>query len=268
MSARSRRTWYRPPSADPRRPSALTADRWPDQRRSGQRSARYNEVSDPPCGLVQSMADHVRTADRVSGADNGPADATNGTSLRAAFLDRAISVIERIASTIDELRLKAALDAGSDSAVLTALGLIQDPTAPTSSSAADPLMAARTRGEQAKRDILAAQGEMLSADGVAARLGNDVAEVERRRHDGLLVALPLPSGAWAFPAWQFADGELLPGLEDVLRSLPAPGPWSRILFLQSGDPYLNRETPLELIRRGEIEPVRRLAAAYDELVAT
>jgi hypothetical protein len=38
--------------------------------------------------------------------------------------------------------------------------------------------------------------------------------------------------------------------------------------LQSGDPYLKGQTPLELIRRGEIEPVRRLAEAYDELVAT
>jgi hypothetical protein len=71
-----------------------------------------------------------------------------------------------------------------------------------------------------------------------------------------------------YPAWQFANNGLLPGLEDVLRVLPAPGAWSRVLFLQGGDPYLNGQTPLELIRRGEIEPVRRLAAAYDELVAT
>jgi hypothetical protein len=71
-----------------------------------------------------------------------------------------------------------------------------------------------------------------------------------------------------FPSWQFTDHGLLPGLEDVLRSLTAPGPWSRVLFLQSGDPYLDGQTPLELIHRGEIESVRRLAAAYDELVAT
>lgn len=214
------------------------------------------------------MVDHVRTADRMSGSDDGPNRAQNGASLRAAFVDRAFTVVERLASAIDEPRLKAALDADTDVAVLTALGLIQDPTGPISSPNADPLAAARARGEQAKRDILAAQGDMLGAGQVAARLGYDLAEVERWRQDGLLVALPLASEVWGFPAWQFTDDDLLPGLEEVLRSLTASGPWTRVLFLQSGDPYLDGQTPLELIRRGEIEAVRRLAAAYDELVAT
>jgi hypothetical protein len=230
--------------------------------------ARYNEPRDPSWRLGQPMADHVRTADRVSGSDDGSDDARNGTPLRAAFLDRAISVVERLASTIDEPRLKAALEADTDAAVLTALGLIQDPTVPTSTAAPDPLAAARARGEQAKRDILAAQGYLLHTYEVAERLELTQGAVRLRRESGRLVALPLDDGTWVFPAWQFTDHGLLPGLEDVLRSLTASDAWSRILFLQSGDPYLNGQTPLELIRRGEIEPVRRLAAAYDELVAT
>jgi hypothetical protein len=95
-----------------------------------------------------------------------------------------------------------------------------------------------------------------------------VDDVDKRRQRGLLLALPLDTGTWKLPAWQFTDDGLLPGLEEVLDSLTATGPRSRVTFLQSGDPYFDGQTPLELIRRGEIEIVRRLAAAYDELIAT
>src|SRR3954451_14685366 len=132
----------------------------------------------------------------------------------------------------------------------------------------DPLAAAPRRGEQAKRDSLATQGDLLTAAEVAGRLSLSLADVEQRRQDGLLLALPLDDGTLGFTAWQFTDDGLLPGLEAVLRVLPTHDPWSRVLFFKNGDPYLEGQTPLELLRRGEIEPVRRLAAAYDELVAT
>ena len=214
------------------------------------------------------MADHPRTVDRGSPSDSTPDDVRNGASLRAAFLDRAIAVVDRLADTLDEPKFKAALEAGTDTAILTALGLIHDPAAPASSPTPDPLAAAKARGEQAKRDILAAQGNLLSADEVAERLEITRAAVIVRAEGGRLVALPIRDGTWTFPSWQFTDDDLLPGLEDVLRSLTAPDPWSRILFLQSGDPYLGGQTPLDMIRRGEIETIRRLAKAYDELVAT
>jgi hypothetical protein len=188
--------------------------------------------------------------------------------VRAAFVDRAITVVERLTDTVDEPRLRAALEADTDAAILTALGLIENPSGEPAAPGPDPLATARLRGEQAKRDILAAQGNMLDPDTVAARLGWSSEVVEERRQAGLLLALPLDHDTWGFPTWQFTEEGLLSGLEQVLRSLNAPDPWSRILFLQSGDPYLDGQTPLELIRRGEIEPVRRLAASYDELVAT
>jgi hypothetical protein len=214
------------------------------------------------------MADHVRTADRASGSNDNPDDARDGAALRAAFRDRAIAVVDRLAGTVDEPRLKAALDADTDAAVLTALGLTQDPASSASTTGTDPLAAARARGEQAKRDILAAQGYLWRDYQVAELLGLPESAVKRRREAGRLLALPLDDGTWVFPGWQFTGNGLMPGLEDVLRSLTAPDPWSRVLFFQSGDPFFNGQTPLELIRRGEIETVRRLAAAYDELVAT
>jgi hypothetical protein len=139
---------------------------------------------------------------------------------------------------------------------------------PSSTGDDDPLWAARQRGEQAKRDILASQGDMLDADEVAARLGCDVAEVERRRHDGLLLALPTEPGRLGFPAWQFADSGLLPGLEDVLRNMSVRSPWMRAQFFLSGDLRLDGRTPLEMLLRGEIDAVRRAGAAYGEQLAS
>src|SRR5690349_21030533 len=96
------------------------------------------------------------------------------------------------------------------------------------SSADDPLAPARARGERAKRELLAAQGELLNEAQVADRVGLSRKTVEVRRQRGLLLALPLGDETWAFPVWQFADDGLLPGLEDVLISLTASGPWSRV----------------------------------------
>jgi hypothetical protein len=128
----------------------------------------------------------------------------------------------------------------------------------------DPLAAARQRGEQMKRDILATQGDLLDANEVAARLGLTPAEVEQRRCDGLLMAIPTEKGPFGFPAWQFTDDGLLPGLEDVLRVLDVDGEWTRAAFFLSGDIRLDWRTPLEMLLRGEIEAVRNAAAAYGE----
>ncbi len=219
------------------------------------------------------MSDEPRRAEPVASqtapapthGGNGPSDEA---SIRTAFLERASAVLERIADTVEAPVLRAALEADTDAGILAALGLGANGVPKVPAGSHDPLAAAKRRGEQAKRDILAMQGDLLDASEVASRLGLSKPEVEARRQVGLLLALPLDDGTLGFPAWQFADGGLLPGLDDVLRSLPAQDPWSRLLFFLSGDPYLDDRTPLELLQRGKIEPVQRLAAAYGELVAT
>jgi hypothetical protein len=214
------------------------------------------------------MAVDRRAAERVRKvaaelANRDPAD----HSTRNDLLERVVDAVDRISQLADDQALRAAIDAETDRALLTALSQLATPSH-ASRTLLDPLAVAKARGDQAKLDILADQGEVLDADEVAVKLGLTVADIDAQREEGLLVALPLTTGCWVFPSWQFVDGGLIPGLEDVLRSLPAPGPWSRILFLQGSDPYLDGQTPLELIRKGEIGPVQRLAAAYDELVAT
>ncbi|MGE3271154.1 MAG: hypothetical protein AB7P40_20555 [Chloroflexota bacterium] len=131
-----------------------------------------------------------------------------------------------------------------------------------------PLAAALARGEQMQRDILATQGELLSADEVAARLQIEPAEVERRGQEGMLLGLALESGETGFPSWQFTDDGLLPGLESVLRRLSVRNSWMRAAFFLSGDLRLDGRTPLEALLHGDIDAVSAAGAAYGEQVAS
>ncbi len=57
---------------------------------------------------------------------------------------------------------------------------------------------------------------------------------------------------------------MIPGLEAILTSLPEQDPWMQAAFVLSGDPRLNGATPLDELRRGSIDAVRRAAAGYGE----
>ena len=133
---------------------------------------------------------------------------------------------------------------------------------------ADPLAAALKRGERVRQSILAAQGDLLDVAEVAARLGMSQDDVLRQQSRGLLLALPRDEGTVGFPSWQFAERGLLPGLETVLRDIGVRDPWMQAAFFLSGDARLDGWTPLEVLQRGEVEAVRRAAAAHGEQLAS
>jgi hypothetical protein len=133
---------------------------------------------------------------------------------------------------------------------------------------ADPLAAALERGERARKSILAAQGELLGVAEVAARLDMSPDEVLKRQERGRLLALPLDDGTFGFPSWQFAERGLLPGLDTVFRNIGVDDPWMQAAYFLSGELRLDGRTPLEMLQRGEVEAVRRAAAAYGEQSAS
>ena len=132
----------------------------------------------------------------------------------------------------------------------------------------DPLAAALMRGERARQSILAAQGKVFDVDEVAARLAVGREDVLQRQNRGLLLALPRNDGTSGFPSWQFTESGLLPGLETVLRDIGVRDPWMQAAFFLSGDVRLDGWTPLEVLQRGEVEAVRRAAAAHGEQLAS
>jgi hypothetical protein len=126
------------------------------------------------------------------------------------------------------------------------------------------LEAARRRGAEARRDLLAARGGVLTADQVAQRLGMTKHEVERWRRTKKLLALTAEHGRYVDPAWQFGPQGVLPGFSAVLSDFGITNPWSQAAFFLGGNIYLDGESPLEALQRGQVEAVRRAARAYGE----
>lgn len=129
---------------------------------------------------------------------------------------------------------------------------------------ADPLDAARARGANMHRSLLDAQGPTLSAEEVGERLGISRQAVDKRRLHHRLLAVELGARGYRYPAWQFHDGDVLPGLVEALDALGPRDPWSALLFLSIPNESCGGEAPRSLLERGRAEPVVRAARAWME----
>jgi len=126
-----------------------------------------------------------------------------------------------------------------------------------------PLLPALLRGVKERRTLLQAEGGSLSGEQVATALGISRQAVDKQRQRGRLLAVR-ERAAWRYPAWQLADGGALPGLPEILRILHGQSPWTILAFLLSRNARLGSRRPLDLLRRGSVDPVSRAAEAYGE----
>ncbi|MDI3340090.1 MAG: hypothetical protein QJR03_06115 [Sphaerobacter sp.] len=181
-----------------------------------------------------------------------------------AFVARALNALARLTAALDDATLGEAAGARSDYEVL--LDALDAPAALAVLREDDPLAAARLRGLQARIRLLAAEGGTLSSTQVADLLGITRQAVDKRRKAGRLIGLATGRRGYAYPLWQF-DPErrgVLPGLEAVLAALRAHDPWMQVAFFLTPDVRLGGETPLAVLRRGDVAAVRRAAEAYGE----
>jgi hypothetical protein len=73
------------------------------------------------------------------------------------------------------------------------------------------------------------------------------------RRNGTIIALPRGQRDFVYPACQFTDTGLVPGLADVLRASPLRDAWSRLGMLLTASARLGDRSPLEALREGNIE---------------
>lgn len=204
----------------------------------------------------------------VEGADNrlmaalGEVAEAGARPAQAAFLTRVLRATARLSRALGPSALSRAAGAPSDYAAL--LYALQEPATVAALNADDPLAGARLRGLAARANILAAEGGTLPVGEVAALLGLTRQGVDRRRRAGKLLALNTGRHGYAYPAWQFSEGGVLPGLEGALRALQVQNPWVRAAFFLSGNVRLAGSSPLAELRRGHSEDVVLAAAAYGE----
>ncbi len=116
-----------------------------------------------------------------------------------------------------------------------------------------------------KADLIAHAGGVLSVHQVAQLLGISRQAVDKRRRERTLLAV-LRGSDFHYPVAQFADGEMVPGLREVLATMGLEGPWGRLDFLTAADDELEGESPLGWLKRhpDQLEPVLRLARAQGE----
>jgi len=183
--------------------------------------------------------------------------------VRDAFRERAEHAIDHIARSATIEALIDALAAPTDfGAVARAL---RDPNSFPAALPLDPLADALARGA-AEREGLAAKADgLLSADEAGRALGGISRQaVDKRRRGHQLLSVRIAND-WRYPAAQFGvDGQVVPGLAEILNELADLGPWAVLDFLLADDAALDGASPLKALRRGGVlaEDVKRIARTY------
>jgi hypothetical protein len=111
--------------------------------------------------------------------------------------------------------------------------------------------------------LLRRAGGALSAEEAARSLEMTRAAVDEWRRAGLLLGIREGSD-WRYPACQFREGEVIPGLAEVVRGLASGGPWVTLDFLLAPDAVLEGQTPLQALQAGDRDAVLRLVRANQE----
>jgi hypothetical protein len=182
-------------------------------------------------------------------------------AIQNAFIRRASAAIERLVSEMPADALVDALTAPTDLGAIARLLGRADLAGPAISEI-DPLVPAIARGVEHRQALRDAAGGMLSASEVGSFLSISRQAVDKRRRAGQLLAIREGSD-WSYPACQFDQrtGVVLTGIADVVRGLEGQGPWVVLDFLLTADDVLDGRTPIEALRAGDTESVKRLVRA-------
>jgi hypothetical protein len=128
-----------------------------------------------------------------------------------------------------------------------------------------PYAMALMRGLLAREELKQAEGGSYSAEETRALLGISKAAVLKRFQKHQLVGWrEAGQGAVRFPAWQFLNNNVLPGLPEVLAVFSKEDwvdDWKIVLFFLTPRLSLDGRRPLDLLREGETRRVSQLAEA-------
>jgi len=115
----------------------------------------------------------------------------------------------------------------------------------------DPLAPARARAATRWAQLLKIAGGALQREEVMERTGVSHQTVSNWRRAGTIIALRRGQRDFVYPACQFTETGLLPGLVEVLRASPLRDPWSRLGMLVTPSERLEGRSPLDALRQGD-----------------
>jgi len=119
---------------------------------------------------------------------------------------------------------------------------------------------------QANNVEILKRGDMLRGEEIGERLNLTRAAIDQRRVAGRLLALELGTKRGVrYPEWQcdlVDDAVGRAAFESVLAALAKTGLWSRYRFFVQPAPALGGRTPIEALKAGEGDAVRRAAETW------
>jgi hypothetical protein len=179
--------------------------------------------------------------------------------MRQAFASRLHEVVDSLARTVDASTIEEVLGMADP---LSGLSVAVERATTQKAAVRDPLAGARARGVGARERLIEKAGGVLRLGEAAERLGVRPQAVTGRRLRGTILAVPMPNGEWVYPACQFTDEGLLPGLGAFLNAFRDVAPWSQLAVLLAPSGRYGGRSALELLRAGEEEAARGIAATY------
>ncbi len=182
--------------------------------------------------------------------------------MRKAFATRLHEVVDHLAEAADPATIEEVL-AMADA--FSGLGVAMQRVATLDAATVrDPLAAARVRGISARERLIERAGGLLRLGEAAERLGVTPQAVTGRRTRETILAVPMPNAEWVYPACQFTEHGLIPGLDGFLRAFRDADPWTRLSVLLAPSSRYGGRTAIELLRDGRVAEARSIAATYGE----
>jgi hypothetical protein len=171
-----------------------------------------------------------------------------------SVIGRVAAVPEREATRI----LAEARDATAPGARVMSWLRIEHRGVEPAESAQAALEEAFRRGDARRAAILRDPG-MLTGEAAAARLGVSRETINKRSQQGRLLALEFAKRGKRYPEWQFEESVAGRPIESVLAAFGSRDAWEQYRFFTQRQPGLGGRTPVEALRRGEVEAVKSAA---------
>jgi hypothetical protein len=193
-----------------------------------------------------------------------PGQTRERAAVAEPLADRMLDALRALiaGAPLDVLKAAAAARTGAGSLATLVSHL---PEADPALAGADPEAAAVARAAEEKRRLLESVAT-LSARAAAERLGVTAAGVRKARAEGRLLAVEF-AGEQRYPAFQFGEAGVRPGVREVLAALaavPVAGDWARLDFFTAPDAAEDGRSVAALLAAGEVAAAVAAAHAYGE----
>ena len=127
----------------------------------------------------------------------------------------------------------------------------------------DPQLESSIASLEAEEALIYSAGGLKDAKWVGEYLSINPKSVAAKARRNELLAISRGDRN-LYPAFQFRNGQVIPGIRELLEALPLTNGWSRLSFLLTGDPGLDdlspieafatdREAALELARNADVQ---------------